>query len=86
MEQDQYLRRADGSIYGVKPKADPATALASCPNHHINAMDNNWCRTCDTGECPDCQQPTFYHEESGWYRHIDAAAPGCFLIPSHASE
>jgi hypothetical protein len=48
--------------------------------HKIVPDDNNWCRTCDTGKCPDCGEPTTWVDDDGWYRHIDPKAAPCFLI------
>jgi hypothetical protein len=67
-------------------RIDAAKRQAACSDHVINPMDNNWCRTCDTGECPDCGQSTFYSERDGAYHHIDAENPGCFLIAAHGAE
>lgn len=60
--------------------------LAACEAHQINEMDNNWCRTCDTGECPDCGKPTLYSDSENGYQHIDPSAPGCFMIATHGAE
>lgn len=45
-----------------------------------SADGNNWCAGCDTGECPDCQRPTFYGAGEA-YHHIETPETGCFLIP-----
>lgn len=49
-------------------------------NHRIDRSEdgNHWCVVCDTGECPDCGEPTMYHTACGNYHHI-YATPDCFL-------
>ena len=49
-------------------------------SHKIVESDNNWCRTCDTGNCTDCAEPVFWAGIDGWYHHVDRHARACFLI------
>ena len=63
---------------------------AECRNHVIDVSDggNNWCQTCDTGECADCAQPAWYDDENGGehYRHLFAPWSDCFLIQGTEDE
>lgn len=57
----------------------------TCRMHCLNPEENNWCSDCDTGECVDCGEPVFFHEDCGWYHHI-YTVPGCFLAVTRCAE
>ena len=70
---DNYLRRPDGSIYGTRTH-----------KHRLSNDGGSTDRSDADGNmlCNDCGAPVFWCDVEGWYFHVNADVPACFLATS----